>query len=608
MEPTKKETETGARKNLVYSRLYALICHERYTLLLGSFAMIASSLSNQALPKLIGSVIDNNNRNLQRSTTNASTFSNTTTLLYCIVLGGGLASFVRTSMLGRAKENIATRLRKDAVRAILINKPVDWVQSVDPAAIATVLQTDITCMAESLTTSLANVLRSSSSVLFGTYHMLALDPTLFATSAALVPILGAATLLLRARTKRVQEQHRQLETRAATFVSERLAHVQMVKLSNKQQDEVCAYNQLQKETNQLAHVAAVQQGVFMGFLFVASSGALLLVCDQGARSVRMSSSGQLTSFATYSFLLALGTTGIMSALNQVAQGMLAAERYYQLVGLDDEQDQSTKQVASKDNDGVTLDVSKVKSMAMKDIRFGYQSTGKQVLANVSLQLVRGNVVALVGKNGSGKTTLSAILAGLYAPVSGKVLIDGTLNFASVNKETKKKLVQVIPQSSSLFNMSILENVRYSQSNATEDEVRQALLQANCNEFVSRLEEGIYFNVGLNGSKLSGGERQRLALARALLSDPVVLVMDEPGTSLDAAGESAVAEAVKECKQGDSKRALLLITHQSKSLNLADEIVVLDEGCVVERGTFQELSCNPASRLCQLMPDLLARTA
>lgn len=154
--------------------------------------------------------------------------------------------------------------------------------------------------------------------------------------------------------------------------------------------------------------------------------------------------------------------------------------------------------------------------------------------------------------------------------------------------------------------TILENVRYTNPDARLEDVALVLKTTNCNSFISKLENGLEHQVGKDGAKLSGGQRQRLGLARALLTDPLLLVLDEPTSALDAEGEQAVADAVSACRgQGGSRsRALLLITHRASTLELADLVVVLDEGRIVETGTFKALSAKRSSMLCALMPDLL----
>jgi ABC-type multidrug transport system fused ATPase/permease subunit len=624
------------RRKAIVARLRAETMTEIGPLLLGTFAMLASSLSNQALPRLIGKLID------QKSTgtdgTKGSTASLTASLgpsLALVVLGGGVASFIRTTTLQRAEESIAARLRKRAFHSLLILKDLEWFQmgtvhdsateeakekdtaqknipvpeikGVSPGAIGNILDEDVETMAKSRTTTLANLIRSCSSVLFSTYHMVTLNPALFGVSLSVIPLVGAAATLLRKSIKSLTQRQREMATTTASFVEERLTHIHVVKISNRELDEVHHYEEMQDESLRLARAASIQSGAFMGFLFAASSGALLAVVNVGGQSVAQGrmTSGQLTSFATYSFLLGLGTSGIVRAANELTQSMVSAERYYRLTDIDATNDSVSNATAQDTTvECVAVDVSQIESIALRNVSFTYQSTGSRVLHSISFELTRGKVVALVGRNGSGKSTISSLLAGLYQPQSGCIELSDGRDYRTVNKQSKKSLVQLVPQSTALFNMSVLENVRYSQVDATEDKVRRALTLANCDEFVSKLEGGVHFVVGLNGSKLSGGERQRLALARALLSEPVVLVMDEPASSLDAEGESAVADAIVACRQAnDNGRGLLLITHHIKNLQHADMVLVLDEGTIVEAGQMADLKANPNSALRKLMPDL-----
>jgi ABC-type multidrug transport system fused ATPase/permease subunit len=309
----------------------------------------------------------------------------------------------------------------------------------------------------------------------------------------------------------------------------------------------------------------------------------------------------LTSFATYTFLLGLGTSGIFKALSEMTQGMVCADRVYRLIGTAPAEDSKVKdKLTALPGD---VDVESIDFISLKNVEFAYKTNLEaKVLNGVSLQLKRGKVVCIVGKNGSGKTTIASLLAALYKPQAGAIILSDGTNYNDLDRQVQKKLVQVVPQNPALFNTSVLENVRYSNPSASKEDAMKAMSLANC-DFVEELDGGINYLVGPNGSKLSGGQRQRLGIARALLSDPCVLVLDEPTSAMDFEGETAVKDAVEACR-GSPGRGLLLITHRTKSLELADEVIVLKDGVVVEQGTFQELKDNKESELCELMPDLL----
>ena len=539
-------------------------------LTLGSLALLGSSLANQALPRVVGQVLDGR--------TNASS-------LTWLVLGGGLASWLRTTCLARAQAGLLQKLRQRAWQALMT---LGSTSDRSPAHVDALLNHDMAQLAKSCTTTLANGLRSTSAVCFSAYHMFLLDPSLLACSASVVPLVGAMAMLLRQSVQKLVRQQQALETDLASFVHERWTHKDVVQLAHRQADEVQHYVDQQRKALQLAHKVALAQGSLMAFLFASSSGALLWVVGRKSTT----SPGQLTSFATYSFLLGLGTSGLVKGLSEWMQTGVCVERY---VALLEEADVR----CHDDDEPPSQSVETIDSLELENVSFEYSE--QAVLKGCSLKLERGKIVALVGMNGAGKSTIASLLVGLLQPSQGSILLSDGTPLAAVSQESRKSLVQLVPQSTALFNLSVRENVRYGQPKASDDEILDALKLANCTRLMDKLDHGLDFVVGLNGDKLSGGERQRLALARALLSDPAVLIMDEPTSSLDAEGEGAIRDAMDVCRsQG---KAFLLITHQAASLESADVIHVLKDGTIVESGTLSALRSDPSSELCSLMPDV-----
>lgn len=223
-------------------------------------------------------------------------------------------------------------------------------------------------------------------------------------------------------------------------------------------------------------------------------------------------------------------------------------------------------------------------ITFEDVSFSYNEAGETVIDDVSFTAREGEVTALVGPSGSGKSTLSKLAARFWDADSGRVLVGG-IDVESVDPEALLKDYAVVFQDVLLFDNSVMENIRLGRRDATDGEVLAAAKAANCDEFVRALPEGYDTMIGENGSKLSGGERQRISIARALLKNAPIVLLDEATASLDVENESQVQEALSRLLVG---KTVLVIAHRMRTVMSADKIVALDEGRVVEQGSPQEL--------------------
>jgi ABC-type multidrug transport system fused ATPase/permease subunit len=213
-----------------------------------------------------------------------------------------------------------------------------------------------------------------------------------------------------------------------------------------------------------------------------------------------------------------------------------------------------------------------------------QSTPVEVLHDVTFEAQAGQVVALVGPSGAGKTTTLALLLRLYEIENGIIRIDDW-DIRSVQVRSLRDQVAIVPQEPVLFGDSIAENIRYGRLDATDEEIRAAAIAANAMSFIENLPEGMNTKVGERGVKLSAGQRQRIAIARALLHNPRILLLDEATASLDNESEALVQDALNRLMQG---RTTIVVAHRLTTVERADQILVLNEGRIVERGTHQEL--------------------
>lgn len=219
-----------------------------------------------------------------------------------------------------------------------------------------------------------------------------------------------------------------------------------------------------------------------------------------------------------------------------------------------------------------------------DVSFRYVKDGPLVLSDINLVIPRGSLVALVGQTGSGKSTLANLLARFYDPTAGNITIDGT-DLREFEVGDFRQQVGMVSQDTFLFNTTIAENIRYGRPEATDEEVREAAIQANAMEFIEQFPDGFEHKVGERGNLLSGGQKQRIAIARAILRNPPILILDEATSALDTVTERLVQEALNNVMK---ERTVIAIAHRLSTIQMANEIIVMEQGRIIERGTHESL--------------------
>jgi len=225
----------------------------------------------------------------------------------------------------------------------------------------------------------------------------------------------------------------------------------------------------------------------------------------------------------------------------------------------------------------------VREIRFENVEFEY-TPGKPVVRDFDVTVPGGSVVALVGRSGAGKTTVTDLVARFHDPTRGRILLNGT-DIRDFRLKTYRALLALVQQEVFLFDGSVRENIAYGRHDATDAEVEDAARRANAHEFIVRLPDGYDTFIGERGVKLSGGQRQRLAIARAILAAPQILILDEATSTLDTESEQLIQASMAALLAG---RTTFVIAHRLSTVRRADLILLMEEGCVIERGTHEEL--------------------
>lgn len=363
----------------------------------------------------------------------------------------------------------------------------------------------------------------------------------------------------------------------SSAVQESLAGIRVVK----------AFGQEDREAERFRRINRSFFGVSMKAIQVSSISASLLeltgvlgvaaiiwyggyLVISGAMTAGAFFSFMTAMFLAYSPLRRLGTSN-----NSIQQALAGAERVFAVLDLPNE--------TVQDRGRTKLPVIR-RSLDFRGVSFRYEGHDRPALSNVNLTVRAGEVVALVGSSGSGKTTLVSLVPRFYDPTEGAVLLDGR-DLRDGTLASLRAQIGIVSQETVLFDDSVKNNIAYGRPDATNDEIEAAARAAYAHEFIRRLPKGYETMIGEDGVKLSGGERQRLAIARAILRDPPIVILDEATSALDSESERIVQMAISNVMKN---RTTLVIAHRMSTIQSADRIVVMDQGRIVEIGTHAEL--------------------
>ena len=426
---------------------------------------------------------------------------------------------------------------------------------------------------------LMRILRMGLSIVGIVITMVAINWRLAIASYAILPVIVLVTIQFSRRARRAFRRTRRTIGDVSAELQENIAGVREVQAFAREGATMAEF-ETANERNRSANVEAETiTSLFMPVLDVLSTAATAAVVGFGgylvlAYSPPLVSIGVIVTFLTYVRRFYHPIRELANLYGQLQAAMAGAERIFDLLDVEP--------AIVDAPDAVDLSIIKGR-VEYAGVSYSYKE-GEPVLSDVSLTIEPGQTVAVVGPTGAGKTTLVNLLVRFYDACEGSVQVDGH-DVRQVSTDSLRQGIGVVPQDTFLFSGTVMQNIRYGRMEATDEEVFQAAKLANAHQFIERLPDGYHTEIGERGAMLSHGNRQLLAIARAILKDPGILILDEATSSVDTRTELLIQSALRTVMAG---RTSLVIAHRLSTIRNADLIYVIDEGSIVETGNHESL--------------------
>ncbi len=486
--------------------------------------------------------------------------------------------YLSTYFLTPIRNLIINDMRTNMFKKILA-LPVGYFNDQKKGDIMSRLTNDLQDVESSIINVLETVFREPVTIILFFVYMIILSPQLTLFLLLFLPvsglIIGRIGRSLKKQSTRVQEK---LGTILST-IDETLGGIRIIKGFNAEKKQYKKFTTQNDELLTIKNKANRRRDLASPVSEVLGIAAVVCVLWYGGRLVLQNTFLDPGDFLAYIVIFSQviqPLKSLSSASYNIRKGSASVDRIEALM----KENVSIKEIANPKK----LEAFK-NCIEFRDVCFSYED--KIVLQNINLKIQKGKTVALVGSSGAGKSTLADLVPRFHDVSGGELLIDG-INIKEYSLESLRSQMGIVTQEAILFNDSIANNIALGKDNAAEEEIVEAAKIANANNFIINKEEGYETNIGERGNKLSGGEKQRVTIARAVLKNPPILILDEATSSLDTESERLVQDAINNLMH---HRTSIVIAHRLSTIRHADEIIVLQKGRIVERGTHDGLMAN-----------------
>ncbi|MCH8127073.1 ABC transporter ATP-binding protein [candidate division KSB1 bacterium] len=547
-----------------------IIWPRRKLLSLGLVLIIIKSLSGLVLPGSSKYLIDN-----------VITEGNTELLKTILFVAGGaitvqaFTSFFLTRLLSVEAQHLISLLRSKVQRHI-IYLPISYFDNTKSGSLVSRIMNDVEGVRNLVGTGLLQLFGGALTSVVAFFLLLNINAAMTLYVLAPLILFGLISLKAFSVIRPIFRKRWEISAEVTGRLTESLGGIRVIKGFNAEKQEISVF---EKGVDSIFQ--NIKKSLTATSLLTSSATLLLGLASVGIMGLggSMILKGNLTIGEFFAFTLYLGflIAPIVQMSNigsQITEGFAGLDRMKEILNTQKEGEEASRTQNLDGFDG---------AITFEKVSFAYEK-GKEVLKDISFEAPAGTVTALVGSSGSGKTTIAGLAASFLKPNQGTVFIDGH-NLSNVKLNSYRSQLGVVFQDDFLYEGTIRENILFARPGAGEDELLEAVKAAHVKEFTDRFDDGLDTVIGERGVKLSGGQRQRVTIARALLANPKVLILDEATSSLDTESEIYIQESLARLLKG---RTTLVIAHRLSTIRQADQILVIEDGQIVERGTHDEL--------------------
>ncbi len=544
--------------------------------------VLAASLVVSALnvygPKLLGTMIDIVSGQIvdYRATKvwNSAPVMDLLKKLLIIYGGAGIFGFVQQYILAGITQEILRTMRAQ-VNGKISRLPLRYFDQVSKGEILSRMMNDIDNMSKTVQNNIVRILGSCVNFIGAGYMMCVYSWQLTSYSALILPFTLPIVWMIARRSKRYFRQQWDRTGELNGHIEEMFTGHMLVKVFNHEAKSVAEFDDINNELGKVSHRAQFISGMIGPILGFIGNFSLVLLCVIGGNFVVKGTFaiGDITSFFIYTRMFIQPILDFGGIVNALQSSLASAERVFTLLEEEEEPADSPLHQIDKPSGAVRFE----------DVSFRYVEE-KPLIDGLNLDIAPGELIAIVGPTGAGKTTIVNLLMRFYDVTGGRITVDGC-DIRDITRENLRNIFGMVLQDTWLFNGTIYDNIAYGRLGASEEEVHAAAKAARVEHFLELMPDGIYSQLEEDGGNISQGQRQLITIARALLADPAILILDEATSSVDTRTEILIQQATQTLMEG---RTSFVIAHRLSTIRNADCILVMNEGGIVETGTHSEL--------------------